>query len=291
MAWLILLAAAVMLGLAVFMTYVLGWANKALHVEVDPKIKAVTDALPGANCGGCGYLGCGDYAEAVVTDGIPPNLCPVGGPAVASTVAEIVGIELKETVPLRPAVHCMARCGSKPGSHEYRGEQTCATANLVAGVQGCTYGCLGLGDCVSACLFDAISLVDDMIQIDYDRCIGCGACVRSCPRNIISMIPFKADSMYVIACRNKEKGKDVNQVCQVGCKGCTLCQKLSGGLIHMEGNIAVIDYELYDPEKVDEQLEPVLAKCPSKGIFQKIGPSSAVKSQKPDAEKAETADQ
>lgn len=269
--WLIILAAVVMLILAVFMTFILGWANQALHVQVDPKIEKVNEVLPGANCGGCGYVGCGEYAEAVVNEGIPPNLCPVGGEDVAAQVAEIVGIELDNSVPMRPVVHCMARCDQKLGTHEYRGEQTCASANLVAGVQGCAYGCLSLGDCIETCQFDAMHMVDGKVEIDYEKCVGCGACEKACPRNIISMIPFKTESMFVIACRNEEKGKEVKAVCDQGCRGCTICQKLSDGLVKMDGNIAKIDYQEYDPDTVKEAIETVTQKCPSKTIFQQVG--------------------
>jgi RnfABCDGE-type electron transport complex B subunit len=278
MLWLIILAAAVMLILAVFMTFVLGWANQALHVEVDPKIEKIDEILPGANCGGCGYVGCGEYAEAVVNEGVAPNLCPVGGGDVAQQIAEIACIELDDSVPMRPAVHCMARCNQKIGEHEYRGEATCASADLVPGVQGCAYGCLSLGDCITACQFDAIHMVDGMVKIDYDKCVGCGACEKACPRSVISMIPFPTESMYIVACRNKEKGKNVKSVCDQGCRGCTICQKLSDGLVKMDGNIARIDYEEYDPETVGEAIETVTKKCPSKSVFQQVG-------KKPDGEK------
>ena len=268
---LIVLAAGVMLSLAIVMTFILGWANKALHVEVDQKVQAVDAVLPGANCGGCGYLGCSDYAEAVVNDGIAPNLCPVGGEKISNAVANILGVELGDVIPMRPAIYCMAKCGQKPGSHEYRGEQTCATASLVGGYQGCVYGCLGLGDCCDVCLFDAIHIVDDMVQVDYRKCVGCGACVKACPRDIIANVPFKDDQMYSIACRNTEKGKDVKEVCSLGCRGCSICQRLTDGLIVMKEGVATFDYDKYDPGTVEEILEPVLKKCPSSIVFHKIG--------------------
>jgi RnfABCDGE-type electron transport complex B subunit len=274
MTWIIIvLAAGVMLILAVFMTFVLGWANRALHVDVDPRIEAVDEVLPGANCGGCGYVGCREYAEAVVTGGAAVDLCPVGGEACAADIAKILGVELEENCPYRPAVHCAATYDQKLGRNEYRGEQTCATANLVSGVQGCTYGCLALGDCVVVCNFDAIHMVNGKTEIDYEKCVGCGACAKVCPRNVISMVPFKAEEMYVVACSNKDFGKDVKAVCKVGCIGCKVCARVSDGLFEVKDNIAAIEYDKYDPEKIEGMIETVLGKCPMKSIV-KIGKPS-----------------
>ncbi len=277
MMWIIIiLAAGVMLALALIMTFVLGWANEAFHVEVDPRIDKVNEALPGANCGGCGYVGCGEYAEAVVEgEGkIALNLCPVGGDGVVSEMASILGMKVEDALPYRPAVHCAATCDDKKGKHEYRGELKCATANLVAGVQGCAYGCLGIGDCVESCKFDAIHLLDGKIVIDYEKCIGCGACEKVCPRKVISMVPFKAEKMFVQACSNQDFGKDVKAVCKVGCIGCKACERLSDGLFAMTGNLPHIEYDKYEPTKVSTIIEVVLDKCPSKTIV-KIGKPSS----------------
>lgn len=270
----ILLAIGIMLVLSVGIALTLGWANKALAVHVDPRIEKVGAALPGANCGGCGFVGCMEYAEAVVNAGAAPNLCPVGGATVAKAVAEILGISLDESCPYRPAVHCAATREQKLGRHEYRGEQTCATANLVAGVMGCTYGCLALGDCVKACKFDAIHLVNGKTVIDYEKCIGCKACAKVCPRKVISMVPFKAEQMFVVACSNKDFGKDVRAVCQVGCIGCKACTRVSNGLFEVKDNVAIIDYDKYDPNAIDDIMSVVLAKCPMKSLV-KIGKPSA----------------
>ena len=273
--WIIIgLAAGVLLLLAVFMTFVLGWANRAFHVEVDPRIDVIGEALPGVNCGGCGYVGCGEYAEAVVNDGVPVNLCPVGGSGVAKEIAGILGVEMEDSHPYRPAVHCVATTDQKLGRNEYRGEATCAAANLVAGVQGCVYGCLGLGDCVAACSYDAIHIVDGKTVVDYEACIGCGACEKACPRHVISMIPFKAEQMFIVACNNKDFGKDVRAVCKVGCIGCKACERFSEGLFQVDDNVAHIDYDQYEPTEVAEMIDGVLEKCPMKGIV-KIGTPSA----------------
>jgi RnfABCDGE-type electron transport complex B subunit len=268
----IVLAIIVMLVLALAMTFVLGWANRAFHVDVDPKIEKINAALPGANCGGCGYIGCAEYAEAVVhgEGDVPVDLCPVGGSSCATRIAEILGLELKESYPYRPAVHCGATTDQKLKKNPYQGEAECAAANLVSGVQGCIYGCLGFGDCVTACKFDAIHMVDGKPVVDYDKCVGCAACAKACPRNVISMVPFKDEQMFVVTCNNKDFGKDVKAVCEVGCLGCKACARLVGDLISIEDNLPTVNYEEYPPAHVDEKMQAVLEKCPMKR-FVKIG--------------------
>jgi RnfABCDGE-type electron transport complex B subunit len=261
-ALIVILAAATMLVLAVFMAYVLGWANKTFHVEVDPRVEAVLEALPGANCGGCGLVGCGEYAEAVVAGTAPPDQCPVGGAACAEAIAAILGIELTESFPHRPVVHCRATTDERLKRRDYVGERTCVSATLVAGVQGCTYGCLGLGDCEAACDYDAIHIQDGLAVVDYDRCVGCGACQRACPRRIIEMRPFKAEKILVVGCSNRDFGKDVKAVCKVGCTGCKACAKFSE-LFEMDGNLPVIDYDRYDPDRPEEFVK-AYEKCPAK---------------------------
>ena len=263
MATVIILAAGTMLVPAVFMVYVLGWANKAFHVEVDPRQEAIAGALPGANCGGCGFIGCNEYAEAIVAGQVGIDKCSVGGSATAARIAEILGIEHEEVAPKRAVVHCGAHWQDRLGRSDYRGERTCAAAALVAGVQGCTYGCLGYGDCVTACKFDAIHIVDGLATVDYEKCVGCGACVGACPKNIISLVSFKADRMLTVACSNRDFGKDVKAVCKVGCTGCKLCQKLSDGLLSVADNIASADYEAYNPAEM-AGADAAAAKCPAK---------------------------
>jgi RnfABCDGE-type electron transport complex B subunit len=272
----LILAGATMLALAVVMALVLGWANKAFHVEVDPRVEQVNEALPGANCGGCGYVGCNEYAEAVVEgEGkVPVTLCPVGGSDCAQAIAEILGVEVDESAPYRPVVHCGAAWDDRLGHSEYRGEQTCAAANLVGGIQGCAYGCLAFGDCVRSCNYDAIRVIDGVARVNYDNCIGCGACERACPRHIITMVPFKQERMLAIKCSNKDFGKDVKKVCKVGCIGCKICMKLGGDMFGFKDNLPQINYADYS-EKLLEDAEPALQKCPMKGLVFLGKPSEA----------------
>lgn len=255
-----------MMAMSVGAAWVLGWANKAFRVEVDPRIEAVNSRLPGANCGGCGFVGCASYAEAVVLGGAPVDKCPVGGAACARAVAAVMGIEVRQSWPRRPVVHCRATHAQRLQRHEYRGEPSCSAANILSGVQGCTYGCLGMGDCVRSCAFDAIRVVDGLATVDYEACTGCGACALVCPRNIISMIPFKQERMLVVACSNRDIGKDVKEVCTTGCIGCRACGRRST-LFHFDrDNLPVIRYEDYDPAHM-ESVELAVEKCPMKGLI------------------------
>jgi electron transport complex protein RnfB len=260
----VVLASSTLLLLAVVMSLVLGWANQAFHVEIDPRVEEIERVLPGANCAGCGYVGCGDYAEAVALDGASAALCAPGGESCAQAVAEIMGVELQETWPYRAVVHCSATLAQRLGVHDYRGERSCAAANLVADFQGCVYGCLGLGDCAAACTFDAMQMTWGLVRIDYDSCTGCGACVEVCPRGIISRIPFKAERVLVVACSNRDFGNDVRKVCTVGCIGCGACARLSD-LFTMEANLPTLDYEGQTVE--DGAFEASLEKCPMESLL------------------------
>ncbi len=261
MSWVIIaLAATTMLAMALVLSFVLGWANRAFHVEVDPRVDAAIDVLPGANCGGCGYVGCGEYAEAVVLDDAPVNLCTVGGKSCTEALATVMGVEVTVSYPWRPVVHCGARYNDRLGRSPYIGEQRCGPANLVTDVQGCTYGCLGFGDCNRACNYDAIHIEDGLARVDYDKCVGCGACAKACPRNIITMAPFKTDRMLVVECSNLDAGKDVKAVCKVGCLGCKACERTSG-MFTVINNLSTINYDNYTLENLQSGLLAA-KKCP-----------------------------
>ncbi|MFZ2632547.1 MAG: RnfABCDGE type electron transport complex subunit B [Desulfosalsimonadaceae bacterium] len=257
------LAAGAMLVMGLIFSYVLGWANTKFHVEVDPRINAVMETLPGANCGGCGYVGCGEYAEAVVA-GAAVDKCVVGGESCAMGLAQIMGVKVGAALPFRPIVHCGAHYGDRLGRSEYHGEQRCAGANIVADVQGCTYGCLGFGDCARACNYDAMHVVDGLATVDYEKCVGCGACAKVCPRNIITITAFKAERMLAVTCSNQDKGKDITRVCKVGCIGCGACARTSS-LFIMKNNLSTINYDAYEPV-CGLDVMAACEKCPRKRI-------------------------
>lgn len=265
--WIVVgLAGGTMFLLAGAMSIVLGWANRAFHVPIDPRVEAINIALPGANCGGCGYVGCNEFAEAVVRGDAAVTLCTVGGSSCASQIAEIMGVEVGQSFPWRAVVHCAATFDQRLGRTPYIGVGSCASANLVAGYQGCAFGCLGLGDCVEACDFDAIHVVDGLARVDYTKCVGCRACAEVCPRKIIKMVPFKKERMLVVACSNQDMGKDVKLVCKVGCTGCTSCSRHSA-LIEMTGNVPRIDYERFDQYDEADPFMLALEKCPMESLL------------------------
>ncbi len=254
------MAAAVLLLLGFVMAIVLGWANKTFHVDTDPRVDAINEALPAANCGACGYVGCNDYAEAVVRGECEITLCAPGGANCSNKISRIMGVEAGEAMPYRAVVHCSAVTKQRLQQREYTGEATCVAANLVAGIQGCTYGCLGFGDCERSCKYDAIHIVDGLSVVNYDKCIGCKICAAVCPRNIITMVPFKSSEMLVVACSNQDIGNEVKAVCETGCIGCTACtRKVEGQPISMATGYPTLDYDTYDPDKIDIQL--IRSKC------------------------------
>jgi electron transport complex protein RnfB len=256
----VLLAAVVLFGIVLVFAGLLGVAKEKLRVDEDPRIGEVTEVLPAANCGGCGFAGCADFAKAVVQQRAECDGCPVGGSKVAEKVAAILGVEVVKTFPYRPVIHCGAKTHQKLGCVPYEGVETCAEAHIVGVTQACTYGCLGFGDCVEACNFDAMRMEEGLPVIDYGKCTGCGACSKACPRDLIEQIPFKQEKMLVVACSNKEPIRLVKQVCTVGCVGCGLCQRLFADLFQVKDNLAYLNYDNYTGE---EDLSPVFKKCPA----------------------------
>lgn len=259
-----LLGGGVLLGLTGGIAALLGKADRAFRVNKDPRTDRILGLLPGANCGGCGFVGCGEYAEAVVQGQAPANKCPAGGSVCAKAIAEIMGGEMKETLPVKAVVHCSATWETRMRRAEYNGEQKCASATLITGIQDCVYGCLGFGDCAEACPFEALSVKDGLAQVDTEKCTGCGKCLQACPRGLISLVPFAAESILTVACANQDRGPDVRKVCTQGCIGCQACTRKHPAF-YMNGNLAGIDYLRFDPGD-HAAVSTVTASCPMKGI-------------------------
>lgn len=268
----IVLAAFMLLVLAIIVAGILGWASQAFKVEVDPRIDQILSVLPGANCGGCGFGGCGVYADAVVTKNAAVTMCPVGGESCAQKIADIMGVKMGEALPFRPVVHCAAHSGDKHRVAAYTGEQSCAAINLISAAQGCVYGCLGHGDCERACKYDAISVVDGLATVNYDRCIGCRKCAEVCPRGIISMTPFKKSYVISVRCSNRESGKDVRDVCDVGCLGCSICTKVSHDVFQIQNNVATVNQDAVAENIIG--IKTAMEKCPRHSIVLVGKPSS-----------------
>lgn len=220
-------------------------ASKAFAVEVDPKEQEVLEVLPGANCGACGYPGCAGFAAAVAKGNAPLMGCPVGGAETAAKIAEIVGAENVDSAERKVArVMCQGSSEVAQNRFEYSGLASCKAAHSVSGGhKACTYGCLGLGDCLEACPFGAITMSEGGLPvIDEEKCAGCAKCVAACPRGIIEMVPIS--KRVLIRCKSLEKGGTVRKACQVGCVACTLCAKnCPKEAIEIRDNLARINYE------------------------------------------------
>ncbi len=218
-------------------------AAKFMHVEEDPRIGQVTECLPGANCGACGYAGCADYAKAIVEEGAPVNKCIPGGAKAAEDVAGVMGVEAGATAVVKAIVGCQGRPGVCEQNFDYRGISTCAAAaSLYGGAKACPHGCLGLGDCVKACPFDAMHIVDGVACVNPAKCTGCGACAAVCPHNVIE-IHADTEHKPKVLCNNTEKGAVVMKECKTGCIGCMKCQKTCPSeAIKVVDNLAHIDY-------------------------------------------------
>ncbi|MCD6416675.1 MAG: RnfABCDGE type electron transport complex subunit B [Planctomycetes bacterium] len=219
-------------------------AARAFRTDQDPRVAKVLDALPGANCGACGYAGCRSYAEAVAQEGEDVGLCIPGGPDAAAALADIMGVEPGEAVRHRAVVHCRGGRSLCPDRFEYAGEQNCTAAALMAGgPKACPFGCLGFGSCAEACPFGAITMSEDRLPvIDAEKCTGCGICVDVCPRNVISLLP--AHFKIYLGCSSQFRGKAVKELCPMGCIACRLCAREDpNDAIKFENNLPVLDYD------------------------------------------------
>lgn len=221
----ILIAMAVVGAVGLFIGLFLGIAGIKFKVEVDEREEAVLSALPGNNCGGCGYAGCANLAAAIAKGEAPVNACPVGGEPVGKEIAKIMGVEAGKETKKVAFVACQGTCDKAKTDYEYHGIADCAMLSFVpnGGPKSCDYGCTGFGNCVKACPFDAIHVVDGVAVVDKEACKACGKCVAACPKHLISLVPY--DAKYLVACSSKAKGPVTMKECSAGCIGCTLCQR------------------------------------------------------------------
>lgn len=217
-----------------------GVCRIVFKVQKDERIPLIEETLPGANCGGCGFAGCSAYAEAVANGEAACDLCAVGGAEVAKYIGEIMG-QKSEYVRKYAFLGCVSGAAER---YVYEGADDCAyAAMLVGGPKTCTYGCIGLGNCVKVCPNGALQMVDGVPVVDRDKCSGCGACKRACPRGLFDVIPEKAK--VAVVCSSHDKGGFMRNTCAGGCIGCGKCEKMcpQEGAITVTDNLASIDYD------------------------------------------------
>lgn len=268
-------------GIGVIAAILLYFISRKFNVVEDPRIAQVEALLPGANCGGCGRSGCHDFATACVGASTLDGLsCPVSGSAVMQQIGEIVGLAAAATKPKVAVLKCNGTCDVRPRVARYDGAQSCAVLAMAGTGEGaCPFGCLGCGDCIVACNYDAIHLDPEtgLPVFDGDKCVGCGACVKACPRHIVELRDKGPRGMRVwVACSNTEKGGVASKECKAACIGCMKCLKVcTHEAITVTNNLSYIDYTKC---KLCRKCEEV---CPTHAILSINFP---VKKAKPETE-------
>jgi Na+-translocating ferredoxin:NAD+ oxidoreductase RNF subunit RnfB len=239
----------------------LGVFSEVFKVETDEKVALIRDALPGNNCGGCGYPGCDGLASAIAKGEAKPNACPVGGLSAAEKISAILGVSNEVTLRKVAVVKCMGSCKNVERNYDYHGSMDCFSASLAAnrGDKACFYACIGYGSCAKVCKFGALFIEDGLARVDKEKCTGCGACVKTCPLKLISLVPY--DKKSIVLCSSYDKGQVVNKTCKVGCIACGICQKnCPDKAIEVKNNLAIMDYEKCSDCGICSQ------KCPRKII-------------------------
>ena len=202
------------------------FAAKKFHLYENPLIGKVEQLLPGANCGGCGFSGCHAFAvECANAKTLEGLVCTSLDKKGMEKVAEAVGLKATAAVKKVAIVKCGANCTQRHQRNIYNGVESCAIeSSLYQGESDCVYGCLGSGDCVRACPFDAMKIDNDhrLAYVDIAKCTGCGKCVEACPRKLCELVPLPEDRALVwVVCSNKDKGPVVMKECDLGCIGCS----------------------------------------------------------------------
>ena len=217
-------------------------AYKKLNVPTDPKVEEISACLGGANCGGCGYAGCDAFAKAVAEGKADSSLCVQVTPERLEQIGKIMGIEVKVAQKRVAVVLCHGCEGIAKPRYTYDGLESCLIASQMAGgPKLCEFSCVGLGDCVKACQFDAITIDKKLAKIDPEVCTGCGACIEVCPRNIIELLPYTQKA--IVKCKNTNVARVARSACSSACIGCKKCERTcQHDAIHVVDGVAKVDY-------------------------------------------------
>ncbi|WMJ23310.1 RnfABCDGE type electron transport complex subunit B [Paludicola sp. MB14-C6] len=240
----ILIPVAIFIGLGLVAGIALSIFSKIFAVETDERTEKILEALPGLNCGVCGFSGCENYANNLVNNDAPTNRCVPGGDKASKKISAILGKDYVDVIEMEATVRCG---GQVPDATEdnfiYDGEKTCVACNMFYQGKGkCDYGCIGFGDCVKKCPEGAISIVDEIAVVNTDLCVGCTLCVATCPKHLIQM--KRHDKKVFVRCSSCNNGKATINNCAHGCIGCKKCEKTCpSGAITVTNNLASIDYE------------------------------------------------
>lgn len=256
------LAIGFLLGLTSLLAVVLAIANSRLKVFEDPRIDDVQDMLPNSNCGACGYPGCRVFAEKVVAGVVQPSGCTVGGSETANAVAEYLGVEAGDAVRTVARLLCAGGTNVAIQMAAYDGHPTCrAASQVIGGGKGCRYGCLGYGDCMDVCDFDAIVMSATKLPVvDPVKCTSCGDCVDICPKGLFEILPL--DQHLLVQCKSQLSGDEILDLCKVACTACERCVADSPpGLLKMKKNLPVLN-----PELLSLQTPEAIRRCPTGAI-------------------------
>lgn len=238
-------------GIGILAAAVLYYVSRKFYVHEDERIAEIEECLPGANCGACGYKGCHDFACACCTATTLEGMsCPGAGSVGMKRIAALLGLDAGNAVLKKAVVACAGSCSLRPDVRRYDGVRRCSIeATFCEGESDCAYGCLGCGDCVEACPYDALSMDKEsgLPVVNIEKCVGCGKCTTTCPRGVMEMasIPDGYDHVVYVACKNKDRGAQAMKECQASCIGCGKCKKVCpSGAISMSGPLAFINTDV-----------------------------------------------
>lgn len=267
-----------MAAIGTLLAGVLALANRKLYVFEDPRIDQVESMLPSANCGACGSPGCRAFAETVVKGDAAPGKCTVSSPDGIMAIAALLGVDAGSEEKRVARLACAGGDNVARNRARYAGLETCRAAALIAGGgKGCSWGCIGLADCMRVCDFDAIYMDRHGLPVVTEaKCTACGDCVEVCPKGLFSIHPVS--HRLWVACRNLLNGDAAEELCEVACTACGRCAADAPALIQIVDNLAVVDYT-----KNHLAARKPIERCPTGAILwidEKHGPVKGLEAKK-----------